>query len=409
MTAAPLEPRISANGDPGLKLREIQAGDSARVSFTITEKDVQAFADASGDHNPLHMDAEFAKRTSYRRRVVHGMLLASYVSRMVGMHLPGPGALWTQQSLRWLAPVFIGDTLEASLTVKHRSSASNLLSVMAKVTNQNGATVMEGEGTVISLEVREEKKELGLAQRTALVTGGSRGIGAAIALELGRGGAAVAVLYREHRDEAERLCGELVAGGGRALAVQADVLDAGTVIAAERRIRQELGRPVDVLVNNAGLPVAPRNFLDLTWQDLQAQLDVQVRGAFHCCQAVLPGMIERGSGRIVNIGSALTWNAPPVHWTGFVMAKAALKSMTQSLAVEFGPKGICVNMVSPGLTETESISEVPERTRKLQAMQTPVRRLSTPGDIARAVAFLCSEGGACIAGADIPVCGGMNM
>jgi 3-oxoacyl-[acyl-carrier protein] reductase len=408
-TLAPLLIDGAANPNELSPLAKIRTGDTARLSTVITEKDVQAFADASGDYNPLHMDAGFARRTSFGRRVAHGMVVASYVSRLVGMHLPGPGALWTQQSFRWLAPVFIGDALEISLTVKHKSSGSTTLTIQVRAANQNGKTVMEGEGMVMVLDQRAPTEDLPLCERTALVTGGSRGIGAAIATELGRAGAAVAVNYWKHKVEAEDICSSVLSGGGRAIAVEADVTDSAGVAAALEIVRREFGRPVDLLVNNAGSAMAPQAFLEMSWHDVQAMLDVQIQGSFHCSQAVIPGMLEQRSGIIVNIGSILTWNTPPVHWTGFVMAKAALKSMTRSLAAEFGPKGIRVNMVSPGLTETDSIADVPERLRKVQAMQTPLRRLSTPFDVARAVSFLCSDAGAFITGADIPVCGGSNM
>jgi 3-oxoacyl-[acyl-carrier protein] reductase len=390
-------------------LGKIQAGDTVRLKTTVTEQVVQSFADASGDYNPLHMDAGFARQTRFQRRVAHGMILAGYVSRMIGMQLPGPGALWTQQSFRWLAPVFIGDTVEIALTVAHRSVGASTVTLHVTATNQSGETVMEGDGTAMLLETRKEERVRALSERTAVITGGSRGIGAAIALEFGRAGASVGVLYRSRRSEAEQVCREVIAAGGRAVSVEADVADAVAVAGAAARIRQAFGRPIDVLINNAGLPVMPRAFLELAWSDFQSQLEVQVRGAFHCCQAIIPGMLEAGSGRIVNIGSTLTQEVPPLRWTAFAMAKAALKSLTRSLAVEFGPKGICVNLVSPGLTETESIAEMPERLRKVQAMQTPLRRLATPADIGRAVAFLCSEQGSFITGADIPVCGGTNM
>jgi 3-oxoacyl-[acyl-carrier protein] reductase len=120
-------------------------------------------------------------------------------------------------------------------------------------------------------------------------------------------------------------------------------------------------------------------------------------------------MMERNSGCIVNIGSIVTRNVPPVNLTGYALAKSALKSFTRSLAAELGPKGIRVNMVSPGITETDLIADVPERLRKVQAMQTPLRRLARPEDVARAVLFLCSEAGDYMTGADIPVCGGFSM
>ena len=133
-------------------LRSIQVGEERRFSKKITAEDVRAFAELTGDHNPLHMDAEFASSTSFQRRVVHGMLVASYVSTMVGMHLPGPGALWTQQNFQWAAPVFIGDQLDFLLRVTQRSEATRTVKIEVKVMNQNGKTVMAGDGSVMLLE-----------------------------------------------------------------------------------------------------------------------------------------------------------------------------------------------------------------------------------------------------------------
>jgi 3-oxoacyl-[acyl-carrier protein] reductase len=120
-------------------------------------------------------------------------------------------------------------------------------------------------------------------------------------------------------------------------------------------------------------------------------------------------MVERKYGCIVNVGSIMTWQAPLAQWSAFTVAKAALKALTRSLAVELGPSGVRANMISPGTTETESTLAIPERLRKLQAMQTPLRRLASPEDIARTAAFLCSDAAQFITGADIPVCGGAAM
>jgi len=252
-----------------------------------------------------------------------------------------------------------------------------------------------------------EVSEQHLKGEVALVTGASRGIGAAVARALGEAGAAVAVNYHRGEEGAGAVCREIDAAGGQALPLAADIADAAQVAAAVERVRAEFGRPVDVLVNNACPPAAPRPFLDLRWEDAQALLDVQVRGAFLCCQAVLPAMLEAKSGRIVNIGAALA--GPPPNWSAFITAKSALRGLTRALAAEFGPRGVRVNMVSPGMTETGAIAAVPERLRKVQAMQTPLRRLGAAEDVARAVVFLCSEGGEYITGADIPVCGGACM
>lgn len=389
--------------------RAVRAGESVRLVETVTEEAVEAYARLSGDCNPLHMDEGFARGTGMGKRVAHGMIAGGYVSRLIGMQLPGPGALWTEQSFRWLAPIFIGDTVEVSLTVTSVSPGTKTLGIRARAVNQNGRTVMEGKGIVRVLERQCAEPDTPLPERSALITGGSRGIGAAIAKALGAAGARITVLSRTVSSDALEVCRIVNCSGGQAIAVEGDVRNPDEIQAAMVQSQAAFGRPVDVLVNNAGSLYEPAPFEEMKWSMIQQQLDVQVRGAFHCCQSVLPGMIAAGSGRIVNIGSTYAWGVPPVRWTGFAIAKAALKTLTQSLAAELGSKGIRVNMVSPGLTETEFGASVPDRLRRVQAMQTPLRRLATPEDIGAAVVFLCSSQGAFITGADIPVCGGSVM
>jgi 3-oxoacyl-[acyl-carrier protein] reductase len=387
----------------------IQPGDCAVIVKTLTAEDVAAFAGLSGDYNPLHLEDDFARKTHLRKRVVHGMLVASYVSTLIGMQLPGAGALWMQQSFRWRNPVFIGDTVEVTLKVAHKSPGSRILSIEITAMNQNGKPVMEGEGTVSVPEIRASNTEARICERVAFVSGGSRGIGAAVAQALAGAGASVLVNYNSGTTAAEELCHTIAASGGVALPARADVNDRDAVSRAAELAREAFGRPVDLLINCAGGAVAPRPFLEMGWESVQQVFDLHVKGAFNCCQAVVPGMIAQKSGRIVNIGSILTWNVPPAQWTAFVMAKAALKALTRSLAAELGPSGVRVNMISPGTTETESTAAMPERLRKLQAMQTPLRRLATPEDVAQTALFLCGEASQFITGADIPVCGGSGM
>jgi len=388
---------------------KIQLGDEFRFSKLISEADVEAFARLSGDRNPLHMDDAFAARTHFQRRVVHGMLVANYVSTMIGMQCPGPGALWGQQSFRWLAPVFIGDSIQLTLKVAHKSLGSRALKVEVKAANQEGKVVMEGEGTVTALEERQKTGELPISERVAFVSGAARGVGAAIATALAEAGAMVVVNYRRNEAAANELCSKIQSRGGKAVAVQADVADAAAVSSAMQQGSESFGRPVSILVNNAGTLPEPRSFTQTTWAEIQSTFDVHVRGAFHCCQAAIPGMIELKSGRIINIGSAFLRGLPQANWTNFLLAKSALQAMTRCLAAELGPHGIQVNMVSPALVETESISGLSERLRKVQAMQTPLRRLASPQDIAAVVSALCSGAGNFITGADIPVNGGLQM
>jgi 3-oxoacyl-[acyl-carrier protein] reductase len=388
-----------------LEFEAIQPGDRVVLSRPISEEDVAAFAALSGDYNPLHMQTEFARRTHLRRRVVHGMLVASFVSTLIGMQLPGAGSLWTQQSYRWRNPVYIGDTIEIALKVVHKSEGSRTLTIEVTAVNQDGIAIMDGEGTVSVPEVRRNPEETPAVQRVAFVSGGSRGIGAAVAQALARDGISVMVNYRNGTAAAEELCHTIVEGGGTAIPVQADVHDADAVA----RAADSLGRPVDILINCAGSAPAQRAFLESGWNEVQQAFDIHVKGAWNCSKAVAPGMVQRKSGCIVNIGSIITWMVPLPQWSAYVMAKAALKAFTRSMAVELGPSGVRVNMISPGTTETESTLALPERLRKLQAMQTPLRRLAAPEDIAASAAFLCSDAARFITGADIPVCGGAAM
>ena len=405
------DPRNEVAAAPAkfVDFEKIQPGDEAHFSKMITPEDVEAFARLSGDRNPLHMDEQFAARTHFQRRVVHGMLIANYVSALIGMRCPGPGALWSQQNLRWPAPVFIGDRIQVTLKVTHKSSGARTLTIDAKAVNQDGKVVMEGEGTVTALEERQQPLELPIAERVAFVSGGARGVGAAIAASLAQAGAMVVVNYRTSAAAAEDLCTAIQSSGGRAIAVQADITDQASVGGAVQKARQQFNRPVSILINSAGTLPEPRPFMQTTWEDVQSKLDVHVRGAFHCCQAVIPGMIEQKSGRIVNIGSAFARSTPPANWSSFLLAKSAMQAMTRCLAAKLGPHGIRVNMVSPGLVETESIAGLSERLRKVQAMQTPLRRLASAAEVAAVVSALCTSAGDFISGVEIPVCGGFQM
>jgi 3-oxoacyl-[acyl-carrier protein] reductase len=395
-----------------ISIDDIYIGQKVIMRRQITSEIVDAFAQFSGDYNPLHMEEDFARHTTYQRRVAHGMITASYVSTLIGMQLPGAGALWNQQSFRWKVPVFIGDELEISLTVQHKSQATNTLIVDVKAINQNGVVVMDGEGVVMIPEERKKQQnqpDMPASEQVILVTGGSRGIGAAIARAFGKAGARVIVNYAKNSLQAEEICQSILDDGGQAIAIQADVTNMNTVADMNRRVLQKFGQPVDILINNASGAINAQSFLDLDWDEIQSHIDVQVRGAFYCCKAVIPAMLEKKSGCIVNIGSITTWSTPTVNWTGYILAKSALKSLTRSLAMELGPKGIRVNMVSPGMTETDLIADVPERLRKVQAMQTPLRRLALAEDVAGTVQFLCSKASQHITGADIPVGGGISM
>lgn len=389
---------------------KLKVGDRAVVRRTFSAELVDAFARLSGDDNPLHVSEDFARRTTFGRPVAHGMLSAAVLSSVVGTKLPGAGALWFQQQFDFLSPVFVGDEIEFAVQIEHKSEATRTLVVSVEGRNSRGQVVVKGQGRVMMLEEkRATTEQVAGGQRLALVTGASRGIGGAIAVALGLHGTAVVVNYRESAEQAEGIVSAIRQQGGQAMAVKADVVDREAVGALVAETEAAFGRHIDILVNNAGGPTLTRPFLDQDWEDFDRHLAVQLRGALNCCKAIAPGMLAAGHGHIINIGSTYTWSTPPANLSAYVTAKAALAAMTRAAAVELGPRGVRVNMISPGMTETELIADVPERMRKVFAQQNPLRRLAVPDDVAQAVLMLCSPAGAYINGADIPVSGGSVM
>ena len=251
-----------------------------------------------------------------------------------------------------------------------------------------------------------------LAGRVALVTGASRGVGAAIADALADEGAAVVVNYRRSAEKAEGVAAGIRGRGGRALACRADVTDEAAVRQMVERAADELGA-VDVLVNNALPdyrfdPAGRKDFGKIGWSDYAQQLG-GLKGALHCSQAVVPGMIGAGRGRIISILSNLI-NNPVVPYHDYTTAKSAILGFSRNLAAELGPNNITVNMVAGGLIdETDASAPTTEEVRRLVANSTPLGRLGTPHDLARAVLMFASPWADFVTGQYITCDGGLVM
>jgi 3-oxoacyl-[acyl-carrier protein] reductase len=383
-------------------------GNSASLDRVVRSEDVARFVELTGDDNPVHVDDAYAAEIGAGGRVVHGMLTAGYVSTVIGTMLPGPGALWLSQRFEFRSPVRIDDRIHVEVKVRHISPATRVLVLEVSVKNQHGKVVLDGEASVQVLERNEPMGDTKRSAETVVVTGSGRGIGAAIAKRLAADGLRVVLNYRRDDGRAQETVKSIKEQGGQASVFQADVSDPAGVAALVAHATDTYG-PVDALVNNAGGPTDPRPLKETTWHDMERHLATHLRGSFLCVEATLPGMVERGFGRIVNMTSQSAYGPPPPKMTGYVVAKAALAAFTRCVALEAGPYGVTSNAVAPGMVDTELVADISQRQKMTLATQAPLRRLGSTSDIADVVSFLLGPGGSYVTGQTIHLSGGQVM
>lgn len=247
--------------------------------------------------------------------------------------------------------------------------------------------------------------------KTVLVTGSSRGLGATIVKTLAQQGNQAIINYYKSKDAAEELVSEI--GEEKAIAIQADVTNRGEVEALVKQGTEHFGK-IDVVVNNALVdfkfdPTTQKPFPELSWEDYQRQIDGTLKAAFNVVQSVISQFIERKNGSIISIGTNLYQN-PVVPYHEYTTAKAGLIGFTRNIAAELGQHGIRANVVSGGLLKTTNASAVttPE-VFDLIAQSTPLKKVTTPQDVANMVTYLCSDEAKGITGQNITIDGGLTM
>jgi 3-oxoacyl-[acyl-carrier protein] reductase len=242
--------------------------------------------------------------------------------------------------------------------------------------------------------------------RTALVTGASRGIGRAIALALGEEGADVAVNYVSSESAAKEVMERIRGLGRRAILAQADVADFPDTFRMAQEVLREFGH-LDILVNNAGI-TSDKTFVKMDHASWRRVLAINLDGVFNCTKVFIDQMLKQNYGRVVNITSVIG-QIGNFGQANYAASKAGVAAFSRSLAKELAAKGITVNCVAPGFTETEMVESIPERVRNRLLDQIPMKRFGRAEEVARCVVYLCSTDSDYITGAELSINGGLFM
>lgn len=246
-----------------------------------------------------------------------------------------------------------------------------------------------------------------LADKVALVTGASRGIGAAAAIRLAQGGAAVVVNYHQNKDAAEKVLTEVVNAGAHGMLFQADVTQKAQVESMVRAASEKLGA-INILVNNAYFPFRVSPLHEISWEDFHQAIEHELSAFYYCVQACLPGMKEKKAGRIIVVSTRLAQQPLP-RMGAYAAAKSALESMANTMAIELGPLGVAVNVVTPAFTLTDASMIMPEAFRERVKETRPLKRHLYPEDVAGAIAFLAGDEASMMTGSHILITGGSHL
>lgn len=381
-----------------------QVGDHREITHTFTRREVEAFAALSGDTNPLHVDPDFADRSAAGGQVVHGMLAASFVSTLIGMHIPGPGALWNSFQIEWRKIIRIGDALiiEGRVIAVQAAMRSLDLEIVGRHAT-SGEVYFEGKARVMMMGTQQEAQPSGLMGKRILVTGASGQVGGAICRVLAAAGCRL-VMWGRDAGRLESLRKTL--GDGAASSDTVDLMDDSQIDAALARAAKN--GPVDGFVHAAAAPLGLGEIGDpAAPQALRDHLQVEVI-AFHRIVRALAQRMDAGGFAIAVLTQAIL-DAPPPKMSSYVTAKTAAWGLVRCLAVELGPKGIRCNAVSPNMIETPYVKDMSPRAKQVEAASNPMRRLCTLDDVANAVRFLAGSESAYINGVNLPVTGGTRM
>jgi 3-oxoacyl-[acyl-carrier protein] reductase len=394
-----------------MKYSEIKVGQKAEITHKLSSKDISTFVELTGDDNRLHVDEDFAKTTSYKKQVAHGMLGASFISTVIGTKLPGDGALWFSQNLEFLLPVRIGDTITVVAEVIKKYDRDEIIELSTNIFNQSRQQVTKGLAKVKIVKQVEhlsdstgEKKSK--ERKVALVLGGSGGIGIETVKALLEQEWTVVAHFNSSSEALTKIKNQLTSNQLLLLKGNLNQPDFESVI-TDFLVRYDL--KIDALIHALSASIPTISVDQLEWTDFLTQLEINIKIPLLLIQKIISIDAFNDNASVVMISSQVV-EQPSSNWSHYITSKSALQGFMKSMALDLAGKKIRVNQVSPSLTPTNLVSEIPQKIKLLTAAKTPLKRLATPQDIAQAIVFLAdADKSGFITGETIRVNGGQVM
>lgn len=393
-----------------MKYTEIKIGDKAEVIHTITETDISKFVDLTGDDNKLHVDKDFAGRTEFKKPVVHGMLGASFISTLIGTKLPGDGALWFSQTLKFLKPVRVGDTINVLAEVISKNDKTKVIELKTVIYNQNKQIVTSGISKIKVVEIKiNEVANNTLVERdkVALIIGASGGVGKATAIKLANDGFDLILHYNSNNNEVLLLAEDIKKLGRKVSIIKADLLINYEIKSLIDKLKRD-NTNLSAFVNCSTVKIPNIKFQDLDWEELQRHIDINIKANFFLLKEILKIFEKNKYGKVVLLSTLCTeiYQSDSLH---YITSKSALNGFAKALAIEYASKKININLISPGMMDTDLMSEVSEKNKLLTGAKTPLKRLCTTSDVANAILFLVSNNSDFMTGETIRINGGQIM
>ena len=379
-------------------------GDSRTITHVFTNEEIQAFARLTGDVNPIHIDSAYAERTSAGGQVVHGMLAASFVSTLIGMHIPGPGALWNSFQVNWRKMIRIGDTLQFTAEIVAVQVGTQTLDLKIQgIHVDNKEIYLDATARVLLMTKTKTNVVPTLAGKKVLVTGASGAVGKAICQKLVQQGASV-IAWGRDLDRLQCLKKEL--GVDRCTTQNVELSNSEAIGEALRVTLQK--EKISGFVHAAAAPLSyltvddPNNLAELT-----AHWMVDVAAFHQIAQTLIPRM-HPGDGIVAILTQAIL-DQPPVKMSAYGAAKSACWGLVRAYATECGHRGIRTNAISPNMMDTPYTADMAVRVKQVESASNPLRRLCQPEDVANVAVFLLSADSDYINGVNLPVTGGSRM